>query len=221
MSFARHLLESAVPDRASLEKEYLSRNDDYWGIESRDEETGEVVDPYTHGGALQSKFKDNSYSGTQCTGYACALRKKLGPERVQVFGFHSEDNEDSSIGQEAGGHDFAVVDGRWIVDPWVTEFYSDQQGGGSRGVFDMQDPEDAAEVRRLYGKRSTWQKAVNADNDVTYDGATRGHFDENLYRLPRPGIRKKKYLANRGLAAARVPTNVNFYRRMGTLTDRP
>jgi hypothetical protein len=131
--------------KADLKSEFIGRDDAFWNIEPEDDEQGKP-----------SEFRDNGYSGTQCTGYACAILHKLGPGRVKVFGFHDEDNPTSAIAQDAGGHDFAVVDGKYIVDPWL----ADLQGGagefkGESGVYDLKT--DEAKVAKLYGDRELWK----------------------------------------------------------------
>src|SRR5580765_8455135 len=122
--------------RESLERAHLGRDDPYWGI---------TTDPETDA----SQFTRSGYSGLQCTGYACELRNKLGAGRVKVLGFFGEDNPTSEIGRQAGGHDFAMVDDRYIVDPWLEQGFSQPLGEGlpsGRGVFDTHDPKDQAAI---------------------------------------------------------------------------
>lgn len=143
-------LEVAVPrttTAASLEREFAHRDDAYWRIDET---------------AQGSKFRDSSYSGTQCTGYACAVLQKLGKARVKVFGF-GEENAASRIAQTSGGHDFAVVDGRYIVDPWLGEGFgtpmtaADGKPLPNRTVFDLEAPKDRAEIADIYGDRAAWK----------------------------------------------------------------
>jgi hypothetical protein len=101
-----------------------------------------------------SLFPDGS-SAVCCTDYARQISKKL-PGRVQIFGFANEDNPTSRVAIEElhpGGHDFAVVDGRYVVDPWIRLVL------GETGpiVFDMQDEQGAAEIARTYGPQSCWE----------------------------------------------------------------
>ena len=49
------------------------------------------------------------------------------------------------------GHDFAVV-GPFIVDWWLGCWTEDSD----RSIFDLQDPADDAEIRRLYGNPELW-----------------------------------------------------------------
>ena len=123
--------------------------DKFYGIEFSEEEG--------------SSFPNTGYSGVQCTGYACAIQGELGKDRVKVVGFYDEDNPGTVFGTRGictdyltlsvvgDGHDFAIVDDRYIVDPWITEF-----GGSKQGVFDLQDPGDAEVIRAIYGNPSNW-----------------------------------------------------------------
>ncbi|MBR8082609.1 hypothetical protein KDX23_07600 [Burkholderia vietnamiensis] len=102
---------------------------------------------------LLSVFPDGT-SATVCTNYARHIAAAL-PGRARVFGFYEEDNPASRIAQIAGGHDFAIVDGRYIVDPWVRLV----EGESDRICFDLAAPGDAAEILRLYGPRERWDAA--------------------------------------------------------------
>ena len=115
------------------------------------------------GGEGQSSFRKTGHSGVQCTGFACAIQDKLGKGRVKVVGFSDEANPGTVFGgnkgfkeiaPQADGHDFAVLDDRYIIDPWLTEFADSKQG-----VFDLQDPGDAEAVRGIYGDPSRWESA--------------------------------------------------------------
>jgi hypothetical protein len=129
--------------RKKLHTEFIGRDDAFWNIDPGDDNSG-------------SSFRDNPYSGVTCTGYACSILHKLGKNRVKVFGFSETDNPKSRIVEKDNtGHDFAVVDDRYIVDPWLTEF--SLASGTDQGVFDMQDPKDAAEVKKIYGDQANWK----------------------------------------------------------------
>ena len=143
--------EPKTEEARALMKQFIGRDDNFWGIVV-DEEEG------------SSQFTDTQYSGTQCTGFACAIRNKLGDERVKIYGFSDQKNPESEIAQGFYGHDFAVVDGRYIVDPWVNEIYDQPE----RGVFDLQDPQDKADIRRLYGKEENWTEGKRDGQNVTF-----------------------------------------------------
>lgn len=90
---------------------------------------------------------------TNCYDYASYIRS-LEPN-AEIYGFWSRENTGWAGAILQDGHDFAVVDRRYIVDPWIveTEHLSD------RAVFDLENPADRAEVRRLYGDRRSWRRA--------------------------------------------------------------
>lgn len=138
--------------KQELKDEFIRREgkegDEFWGI-TYDEKEG------------WSEFRATGYSGVQCTGYACAIRDKLGRDRVKIRGFAGEDNPKAQVADD--GHDFAIVDDRYIVDPWATDIAETSE----RGVFDLKDPADAAEIKRLYGDPKTWR---DMDEDVVQPG---------------------------------------------------
>lgn len=99
-------------------------------------------------------YLPNGGSAVCCTDYAAVIFQTL-PGRVQIFGFANEENPTSRVARDdfhPGGHDFAVVDGRYIVDPWPRLV----QGAFDQMVFDTQD-EHAAMALDVYGPRSCWK----------------------------------------------------------------
>jgi hypothetical protein len=80
-------------------------------------------------------------------GRACALAPRTSCARfirrlernTAVWGFSGDANPESEIAQTFFGHDFALVDSRYIVDPWVAE----RAGMSERAAFDLEDPRDA------------------------------------------------------------------------------
>lgn len=103
----------------------------------------------------------NGGSGTRCTDYATLIYQQL-PGRVEIWGFANQNNPTSRVAREQihpGGHDFALVDGRYIVDPWLRLVPRVVQ----QMVFDLQDPADAALVADIYGPRECWSHGVRAE----------------------------------------------------------
>lgn len=156
----RRQMESAPSLVAELQKRFIGRDDEFWGITYNEESGG-------------STFK-TGYSGVQCTGFACAIKHMLEKGRVKVMGWSEEENPTSEVAQSAGGHDIAVVDGRYIVDPWLTDVESGEittHTGKSinvngRGVFDLQNPADAEMIKRLYGDQSKWKEVPTPEAEV-------------------------------------------------------
>lgn len=100
-----------------------------------------------------------------CTDYAVHIYLAL-PGRVQIFGFANEDNPTSRCAREQfhpGGHDFAVVDNRFIVDPWPRLVPCVMQ----EMVFDMEDPVEGAMALDVYGPRSCWQHMAGSEKYAT------------------------------------------------------
>lgn len=89
----------------------------------------------------------------RCTNGAHYVGKLVGVHRCQVFGFYDHENPGTVTGEFAGGHDFAVIDGRWIVDLWSKHF----SGLSTRCVFDLESDSHALEIKRLFGDRSKWK----------------------------------------------------------------
>jgi hypothetical protein len=135
--------------KQKLQKMFACKDDEFWNVKFKKNEG--------------SYFPGTPYSGVCCTGFACRVQEKLGKDRVKVMGFDSRGNPDASVLELADGHDFAVVDGRFIVDPWIAEVESgnittptdetiDLKG---QIVFDIEGV-DSVLVRKLYGDRAKW-----------------------------------------------------------------
>jgi hypothetical protein len=102
-----------------------------------------------------SMMPDGS-SATVCTNYAVHVGRKL-PDRTQIFGFSNNDNPTSRVAREEihpGGHDFAVVDGRYLVDPWIRLVACE----GEQILFDLENEHDAVLVLDIYGPRECWRR---------------------------------------------------------------
>lgn len=86
-----------------------------------------------------------------CTNCAHFMAHLLGTGAVYGFAHDSNPVECPAI-EAAGGHDYLLVNDRYIVDIWISLYtgYIDQP------VFDLQDPEDAADIQHIYGPRSNW-----------------------------------------------------------------
>ncbi len=69
-----------------------------------------------------------------------------------IMGYFHNDNPSALLGEAEGGHDFLLVDGRFIVDLWGYDY----DGRVPEGVLDLDDPRDAAFITALYGSRDSW-----------------------------------------------------------------
>lgn len=82
----------------------------------------------------------------RCTSTACHIAKPL---KGKVMGYHHDDNP-SALSEDAGGHDFAVIGGRYIADWWAGSYHDVPD------LWDMKNPTHMNEVRRLYGDPDKW-----------------------------------------------------------------
>ncbi|WP_321935475.1 hypothetical protein [Paraburkholderia sp. J8-2] len=104
---------------------------------------------------LISVFPDGS-SATICTNYALHIRARL-PQQTHIVGFQNSQNPTSRCAREEfhpEGHDFAILAGRYLVDPWVRLVSMTSE----RIFYDLSNPEDAAEVLDIYGPQSCWKE---------------------------------------------------------------
>lgn len=91
----------------------------------------------------------DGWASAICTNWMRYAARILGRDRVDFQGFECNG---SAIAHDYFGHDFAVVDGRYIVDGWVVHVACMHP----TAVLDLEDPSDAEAIERLYGPRSTW-----------------------------------------------------------------
>lgn len=86
-----------------------------------------------------------------CTQTAAYIAAQLGGE---VWGYEYADNPEALLGKWEFGHDFALIDGRFIVDWWATEYGSEPID--HPGVLDLTDATDGARAAAWYGRREQW-----------------------------------------------------------------
>lgn len=104
----------------------------------------------------ESLMPDGS-SAVCCTNYARYVQSTLGAlgHQVQVVGFANEDNPTSRCAMDEfhpGGHDFAIVDQQYLVDPWVRLV----SGVEDQVFYDLNRSDDAKKAQEIYGPRSLW-----------------------------------------------------------------
>jgi hypothetical protein len=107
---------------------------------------------------LERRFSEASLppeinSSVICSDMALYVAQEMGGE---VWGYWNIDNPTAQAAPDSAGyigHDFALVGGRFIVDIWAR----DVEMTATRAVFDLEDPADATEIRRLYGERQAWE----------------------------------------------------------------
>lgn len=89
-----------------------------------------------------------------CTDSAIKIARRF---HGKVFGYNCTTNSNAAIGKEfCEGHDFAVIDNRFIVDYWAYRVI----GVMTDPVLDLSKDLDACEVTRLFGNPSSWEEVV-------------------------------------------------------------
>lgn len=137
---------------AAKRLEEIFGSDDALGVRFVDHQGNEI--PMTMDADGQSVFPDGT-SATICTNYAEQIKTHLPGYEVQIVGFENEKNPDCAVAREEwhpGGHDFAIVDHRWLVDPWARLVASVRD----QIVYDLRDPDDAQKVADTYGDPLKW-----------------------------------------------------------------
>lgn len=97
----------------------------------------------------------------QCTNGARLVAMKFDGK---VFGYHmwaggpprgqrSNPAYAEKVAFDCGGHDFALVDDRYLVDWWAAHV----EGKAGKAIFDLEDPEDQILVAKLYLPRDQWE----------------------------------------------------------------
>lgn len=97
-----------------------------------------------------------------CTNWARYVRRIEGPIRCELYGFFSDAVPESSIARSCGGHDFAIVDGRYLVDGWLKGV----ECKSPVAVFDLEDEANADKIARLYGPREKWPRNLALEEAV-------------------------------------------------------
>ena len=122
---------------------------------------GAIPETYTEDDG--SLFPDGTRA-VECTNWARYVRRAHGA-RAKLYGFHCEDNP-TATGMErlAGGHDFAVLDDRYIIDGWLASVESEL----TDPVLDMHDPALAETILTFYGKPECWTHMT--DLEALIDG---------------------------------------------------
>lgn len=109
-----------------------------------------------------SSYLPHGGSAICCTDYAKHIFMAL-PGRVEIYGFANEDNPTSRVAKEEmhpEGHDFAVVDGRFIVDPWPRLVPAEFE----QMVFDLSDRDDFMLAFEIYGPGACWTRMLEIES---------------------------------------------------------
>jgi hypothetical protein len=136
----------ACPDAASLRTAFASFARDLDALESDDEQPSRFL---RADGRPLVPADDGM---CRCTTTAEIIAAAFGGV---VAGYSADDNPVAALGAGfVGGHDFAVIGSRFILDFWAAYC---ETAAPKPGFLDLADPKSAAAARALYGDPATWQ----------------------------------------------------------------
>lgn len=118
---------------------------------------GVIYNPSAYGEDEGGSLFPDGTDAICCTNYAHQVRKALEPAKVRIVGFSCESNPDCDVSREAwhpGGHDFALVENRWLIDPWARLV----AGTREQIVYDLHDSTDRALALKTYGNPLRWEQ---------------------------------------------------------------
>lgn len=95
---------------------------------------------------------------TICTNGARWLKAQYFPT-AKVVGYSTDDNPTALIGQETFGHDFILVDDRYIIDFWYRHVWGQSEAPITLDLLTQQD-----EVKKYYGDPEKWGELPNIEN---------------------------------------------------------
>jgi len=127
------IVEPVADMGQALTRLFKNRGDKFWGI-------GE-----------DGRFLVQGWPATTCTGYARRVQYLL--PNVKVRGRHLKEDEDTHLARSntCDGHDFAVYDDRYAIDPWPSEVETIDH-------MPIVVPVDSPEFEAAYGPYRTWAR---------------------------------------------------------------
>jgi hypothetical protein len=106
-------------------------------------------------------LEETIYPSSFICSYVASAIKMLEGNGVKIYGFSYDENPTSVYFSEEElqeGHHFAVLDERFIIDPWIYEDYN-------RSVFDLHKEEDRDVIKYIYGDKDSWTDITPSSND--------------------------------------------------------
>ncbi|MDU8351435.1 hypothetical protein RYA05_05990 [Pseudomonas syringae pv. actinidiae] len=125
------------------------------GVYQIDHDTGLTEDEFKAAGHTHEfggvTYLPDHTSMFICTNSADYVVRTLG--EGARYGFSSEDNPSATHSEiVGGGHDFAVLRKRYIVDLWISHY----TGCEDKVVYDLWDKKDHEKIREIFGDPATW-----------------------------------------------------------------
>jgi len=132
-------------------QEQISRIQSMMGVINDDNINPYIFDNPEFIDVLENTITPSSFI---CSYVASAIKMLVGDD-IKIYGFSTMENPDAKYFVEENGedsdegHHFAVMNGRYIIDPWVYENFN-------RSVFDLKDKKDKEIISYLYGDKNKW-----------------------------------------------------------------
>lgn len=104
--------------------------------------------------------EDHGHPFTICTTGARWLKKHFFPNAV-VTGYSIDDNPTAKIGEDIYGHDFLIVDGKYLVDFWYR--FVTRQERTAPIVLDLK--KDKKLIEKYYGDSSKWETLIDISEE--------------------------------------------------------
>lgn len=147
-------LKAAAPVKHTKESlSSLFKTEEQIGVYYGDSATKESRDTYKGDPDTFEEvawLPSGEYMG-RCTHCAKFVVKHLG--EGEVYGFAVSDNPVAHEGiNNCFGHDFTVVQNRYIVDIWMSLYAGEEK----QSVYDLRDKRDFAKITEIYGKPELW-----------------------------------------------------------------
>ncbi|MBI6726863.1 hypothetical protein YA0089_24945 [Pseudomonas viridiflava] len=147
-------LKAAAPVRHTKESlSALFQSEEQIGVFYGHSQTKESLEDYKGDPELFEEIAwlpSGEYMG-RCTHCAKFAVKLIG--EGEVYGFMVKDNPVAHQGiTDCFGHDFAVIQNRYIVDIWMSLYAGDEP----QSVYDLRDKRDFAKITEIYGKPELW-----------------------------------------------------------------
>lgn len=109
----------------------------------------------------------SGYDAYVCTSCAKYVRS-LYPQNTKIIGFASWDNPEALLSRAQDGHDFAIIEDRYIVDIWAVDIES----ASLHKVLDLRNPTHQEIILSLYGDKAAWFELVS-NNWISYEQEAR------------------------------------------------
>jgi hypothetical protein len=110
-------------------------------------------------------FPGGEHETGHCGACARIIAERFGGE---VRGYWHENNPTARVGEAEYGHDFAITEDRFLVDPWLYHYYGDST------VLDLTEPAGQAEAAARYGPEGNWKPLPSREALVKVSRAKAG-----------------------------------------------